>query len=134
MKIKLQRVQYMPNEISSGVLYVSDEFDIAIHLCACGCGVKVKTPLGATEWRVEDSDEGVTLYPSVGNWQQKCQSHYWIYQGKIFWAESWSKEKIAASRRHEERRRQAYYDVHCNKDNTGTIIKRLWIWWKEFFD
>src|ERR1700688_876820 len=42
----------MPKELRQAVLYVADEFDIAMHLCACGCGSKVKTPPGPTEWSV----------------------------------------------------------------------------------
>ena len=50
MKIELQRVHYMPKELKPGVLYVSEEFGAAAHLCACGCGAKIRTPLGPTEW------------------------------------------------------------------------------------
>ena len=69
MKIELQRVQYMPKELKQGVLYVSEEFGAAAHLCACGCGSKIRTPLGPTEWAFEETDNGPTLCPSVGNWQ-----------------------------------------------------------------
>src|SRR5271165_7625051 len=70
MKVEMQRVHYMPKELNPGVLYVSEEFDIAMHLCACGCGSKVKTPLGPTEWSVEETKSGPSLRPSIGNWQQ----------------------------------------------------------------
>ena len=105
MRFQLQRVQYMPKELKAGVLYVSEEFDIAMHLCPCGCGSKVKTPLGPTEWSVEETKNGPSLWPSVGNWQQACQSHYWIDHGEVMWAEEWTPKRIAAGRRHEERRR-----------------------------
>lgn len=133
MEIKIQRVQYMPKELASGILYVSEEFDIAMHLCACGCGSKIRTPLGVTEWRVEETKDGVTLYPSVGNWQQKCQSHYWIHGGKVFWAESWSKEKVAAGRKREGQRRQVYYDSIYGSDNSS-YAQKVWSWWKSLFD
>ena len=42
MKIKLQRVQYMPKDLKPGVLYVSEQFGAAAHLCACGCGSKIR--------------------------------------------------------------------------------------------
>ena len=38
MKFKMRRVHYMPKDLKPGILYVSEEFNIAIHLCACGCG------------------------------------------------------------------------------------------------
>lgn len=111
MRFELQRVRYIPTELSPGVLYVSTEFDIAAHLCACGCGSKIRTPLGPTEWSVEQTTDGPSLDPSVGNWQEPCQSHYWIYRGEIKWADRWSPERIAAGRRREEQRRAAYFDA-----------------------
>src|SRR5580700_141176 len=102
MKFKLERVHYMPKELAPGVLYVSQDFDIAMHLCACGCGSKVKTPLGSTEWSVEETRGGPSLRPSIGNWQQACQSHYWIKHGEVLWAEKWTAEEIAAGCRREE--------------------------------
>jgi hypothetical protein len=101
--------------LSPGVLYVSKEFDIAAHLCACGCGSKIRTPLGPTEWSVEQTTDGPSLDPSVGNWQELCQSHYWIYRGEIKWAGRWSPEQIAAGRRREEQRKAAYFDARGRK-------------------
>ena len=132
MKIKLQRVHYMPKELKSGVLYVSEEFGSAAHLCACGCGAKIRTPLGPTEWSIEETGNGPTLRPSVGNWQQACQSHYWIYQGEIRWAEKWSPEQIAAGRRDEEERRRAYYDAL--ERHPGGALRRFWLWVKSLFN
>jgi hypothetical protein len=126
MKFELQRVHYMPRELSPRVLYVSEEFDIALHLCACGCGAKVKTPLGPTEWSVIETKDGPSLRPSVGNWQHPCQSHYWIDRGRIRWAEKWSTAEIAEGRRNEENRRRAYYDALDRKDRG--FLQRLWHW------
>ncbi len=39
-RISLQRVHHMPKVLEPGILYVSEEFGAAAHLCACGCGVK----------------------------------------------------------------------------------------------
>ena len=128
MKIELQRVHYMPKELRPGVLYVSEEFGAAAHLCACGCGSKIRTPLGPTEWAFEETKSGPTLRPSVGNWQHACQSHYWIYQGEIVWSGKWTPEQIAAGRRGEERRRHAYYDALDRQ--RGGILRRFWRWVK----
>ena len=61
MKIRLQHVDYMPKELEPGVLYVSEEFNAAAHLCPCGCGSKIRTPLGPTDWALEENDNGPTL-------------------------------------------------------------------------
>jgi hypothetical protein len=115
----------MPKELKPGVLYVSEEFGIALHLCACGCGSKIKTPLGPTEWSFEETTKGPSLNPSVGNWQERCQSHYWIYRGEIEWAAKWSPKQIAAGRRYEEKRRRAYFDALDRKRNK---FQGFWRW------
>jgi len=132
MKFEMRRVHYMPENLKPGILYVSEEFDIAIHLCACGCGSKVKTPLGVTEWSVKKTKTGPTLRPSIGNWQQPCRSHYWITDGKVVWAEKWTPEKIVAGRRQEEERRRAHYNALDRK--RGGAVRKLWRWVKDLFD
>lgn len=126
MKFKLQRVYYMPKELKPGILYVSEKFGTAAHLCACGCGSKIRTPLGPTEWSVEETDSGPTLYPSVGNWQQTCQSHYWIYRGEIRWAEQWTADQIASGYRASEARQRAYYDALGRQ--RGGALQRFLHW------
>ena len=131
MKFEMQRVHYMPKELKPGFLYVSDEFDIAMHLCACGCGSKVKTPLGPTEWSVEETKRGPNLRPSVGNWQQACQSHYWIDSGEVIWAEKWTAEQISAGRRQEQKRRSEYYSAFDRK--RAGVLQRFWNWLRGLF-
>lgn len=131
MKIELQRVHYMPKELKPGVLYVSEAFGVAAHLCACGCGSKVRTPLSPTEWSLEETDAGPTLHPSVGNWQQACQSHYWITRGKVIWSTKWTPEQIAEGRRAEEQRRRVYYDALYRQQ--GGILYGFWRWIKRVF-
>lgn len=131
-KIKLQYVHYMPKELEPGILYVSKEFGAAAHLCACGCGAKIRTPLGPTEWTLEETNSGPTLCPSVGNWQQACQSHYIICRGEIIWANKWTPEQIAAGRRNEEKRRRDYYDAIYRK--RSGLLGKFWHWIKKFFN
>ena len=131
VKIRLLRVQYMPKDLDPGVLYVSEEFGAAAHLCACGCGAKIRTPLGPTEWSVEETDGEPTLSPSVGNWQQACQSHYLITRGEIIWAPRLSAEEIAYGRYREEERRREYYGALDRK--RGSAVQRLWRWIRSLF-
>jgi hypothetical protein len=106
----IETVLYIPKELKPGVLYVSKEYGTAAHLCACGCGSKVRTPLGETEWTVEDTPGGPTVWPSVGNWQKPCRSHYLIRKGEIVWCDDWSDEEVAAGRQFEEVKRRDYHD------------------------
>ena len=130
-RIKLVRVEYIPREPKPGVLYVAEEFGAAVHLCACGCGSKVSTPLGPTEWTLEEIAGRASLTPSVGNWQLPCRSHYWILEGKIIWSGEWSPSQIAVGRHLEEERRRSYYDDQASK-RVG-LWQRVWRWVKSFF-
>jgi len=116
----------MPDELRPSVLYVSKEFETAHHLCACGCGAKIRTPLGPTEWTLDETPRGPTLWPSIGNWQQACQSHYWIRKGEIVWAEKWTPQQIARGRQAEELRRATYYEKLYGE--RPSLLARIWHW------
>jgi hypothetical protein len=122
----------MPKELKPGILYVSEEFGTAAHLCPCGCRSKIRTPLGPTGWSLKVSDSRPSLFPSIGNWQLPCKSHYWIKHGRIIWAGHWTNEQIVAGRRNEEKRRHTYYDALDRKER-GTI-KRIWNWLKSLLE
>lgn len=125
--ITLQRVKYLPRELAPGILYVSEEFAVAGHLCACGCGNKVITPLGPAEWTFTERNGQPTLHPSVGNWQLRCRSHYVIANGQIHWGDQWSDAQVTAGRRAEQQRRQAYYASRAPR----TLWQRFWSWVRE---
>ncbi len=125
--MRTQLVRFIPNDLEPGVLYVSSEFSIAVHLCACGCGLTVRTPLGPTEWKFKNTPTGPTLSPSIGNWQ-RCGSHYFISAGDIIWADKWTESQIAAGRRAEERRSQQYFE-----QRERTPLRRAWRWLKSRF-
>ena len=48
-------VQFMPAELADGVLYVSIPFVTAMHLCCCGCGNEVVTPLNPDAWALRST-------------------------------------------------------------------------------
>ena len=133
MKLKtitLQHVEFMPKQLEPGILYVSEKYGTAAHLCACGCGEKIRTPLGPTEWRVTGTPSRPSLWPSVGNWQKPCQAHYIIGNGKIVWCSTWTPEQIASGRQREERVRRAYYD-QLYAQQSG--LAGFWRWVQSFF-
>jgi hypothetical protein len=129
--IKLVRVQFMPKVLEPGILYVAEEFGAAAHLCACGCGAKIRTPLGPTDWKCEETKSGPSLHPSVGNWQQSCQSHYWVYRGRIIPAPKWSREEIASGREFEHARHRAHYEGAPEHDKES--FENFWSWVKKKF-
>jgi hypothetical protein len=88
----------MPETLDSGVVYVSIPFSLVSHKCCCGCGEEVVTPLSPTDWELIFDGETVSLYPSIGNWNFKCRSHYWIRRDRVEWAPQMSGERIQAGR------------------------------------
>lgn len=105
-----QFVESVPETLDAGVLYVSMGLASVIHLCACGCGQEVITPLSPTDWKLCFDGENVTLHPSIGNWSFRCRSHYWIRGGAVQWSSSWSDGQIAAGRVYDRERKSAYYE------------------------
>lgn len=128
--LTLKRVKYMPKQLEPGILYVSEQFGTAAHLCACGCGEKIRTPLGPTEWSVKETAGGPSVWPSVGNWQKACRSHYVIHNGQVVWYDQWTQKQIAAGRLGEQQRRRAYYEAMYAKKS---LWQRLWQWIKSLF-
>lgn len=127
-RIKLLKVHYLPKELEEGFLYVSEEFGVAGHLCPCGCKNKIITPLDKTEWSFKEIMNKPTLYPSIGNWQLPCKSHYWIIDGIIEWSYPWSEEQIIEGREAEEKKRKAHYDNLEKKQVKKSIIKQIFDW------
>ncbi len=78
-------VKYIPSTLEEGTIYISREFGTAIHVCVCGCGNQVVTPLSPEDWQLTVQNNSISLYPSIGNWNFKCKSHYWIRNSKIIW-------------------------------------------------
>ena len=100
-RYRLEAVEYLPSKLGPGVLYHSGRFRTAAHLCACGCGAEVVTPIKPGEWRLQERGGRPTLNPSVGNWNLPCRSHYWITDGRVRWARPWSREEIEEGRKRE---------------------------------
>lgn len=98
-------VDTIPDDLDTGVLYVSMEFRTTMHLCACGCGGHVVLPLRPTAWAMSYNGESISMSPSVGNWSFACRSHYWIRHGEVRWAEAWTDQEVDAgrTRAHQER-------------------------------
>jgi hypothetical protein len=92
--IKPEFVEFIPKQLQPGVLYISEKYRTASHLCACGCGEKVVTPLSPADWQVRIDGGAVSLHPSIGNWNYACQSHYWVRCNRIAWSGQMSKKQI----------------------------------------
>lgn len=97
-----QYVEYIPERLQPGVLYISKRFKTASHLCCCGCGMKVVTPLNPAKWSLSDHGASVSLSPSVGNWNFPCRSHYLIVRNHVRWAGQINQRQAAAVKRRDQ--------------------------------
>ena len=115
-------VESFPKNLEEGVLYISRSFKTACHLCCCGCGTKIVTPLRNTEYQLTDSGGKVSLFPSIGNWNLPCRSHYLIQNGRVVVAGSMSQAEINQGRAHDAAEKQAYFG------------KPAISWWKQLWN
>jgi hypothetical protein len=93
--IRPELVESAPLDLSPGVLYISERFNTALHLCPCGCGEKVITPFSPARWQLLRDGGTVSLHPSIGNWDYACRSHYFIRRNQIVWCDEFSPREIA---------------------------------------
>ena len=110
-------VDFIPNTIEQGTIYISIKFKTAVHLCCCGCQNKVVTPIHPTDWKIIFDGKSISLYPSIGNWSFKCQSHYWIKKNKVLWAKKWTEERIESMRKKDLIEKDNYFKKGEKKDN-----------------
>jgi len=102
-------VRNVPRELEPGVLYVSMDYATAVHSCCCGCRERVVTPFTPTDWHMTFDGESISLHPSVGNWHQKCRSHYVIRGNRVLEAGPWSNAQVEAERRRDKKAKAAHY-------------------------
>lgn len=102
-------VKHIPERLEPGVLYVSMEYATAAHSCCCGCGEEVVTPFTPTDWRMTFDGEAISLWPSVGNWNLRCRSHYVIDRGQVLESGTWSDAQVSAERRRDKAAKERYY-------------------------
>jgi len=98
-RLEAEFVDTFPATMKPGVLYVSLEYRTCGHLCACGCGYEVTTPLSRAQWAFTFDGDDISLWPSVGNWTLPCRSHYIVDRGRVRWARTFSKAEVDRNRR-----------------------------------
>ena len=92
--VELVLVKYIPVEMEKNTIYLSEEFQISIHKCLCGCGVEstmslndMSDPKGiywqnGSGWNyVISDDEKITFTPSILNNHCPNKYHYIITNG-----------------------------------------------------
>lgn len=135
-------VEFIPDKLSDGILYISELYHTASHKCCCGCGVEVVTPLTKADWSLRKDGDIVTLHPSIGNWSFACRSHYWIRRNQVVWDRAISQRQVERVRARDHADKEAYIasvnrkkslprkPVSVSPKSTGTtstgVLHQLW--------
>jgi hypothetical protein len=77
-------VERIPKNLSSGIVYHNEEFELAAMLCACGCGHRVDL-LVPDSHQISSEDGLATIRPSIAVCDAPCKSHYFITAGHVEW-------------------------------------------------
>jgi hypothetical protein len=119
--LKHEFVEFISDELEQGTIYISMRFATASHLCCCGCGSKVVTPIRPTDWKLIFDGKTVSFHPSIGNWSFACRSHYWIRSNRVEWAPRWSKEEIERGRSRDRSAKETYFgDIEAAVEDVST--------------
>lgn len=103
-------VEFIPEKLSNGVLYISERYRTVSHKCCCGCGEEVVTPLTPADWSLRKDGNAVTLHPSIGNWSFACRSHYWIRRNQVVWDGAISQRQVERVQARDRTDKEAYID------------------------
>lgn len=108
-RVNHEFVEFIPDNLQDGVIYISIVYATASHRCCCGCGNEVVTPISPTDWKLIFDGCTVSLEPSIGNWGFICKSHYWITKNTVEWSSNWSDEKITFGRVQDKLTKNRFY-------------------------
>lgn len=137
--LNYQFVEYIPDDLEDGTIYISIPFATAVHKCCCGCGNQVVTPLSPTDWKLLFDGVSVSLDPSIGNWSFPCRSHYWIERNAVTWARQWSLKEVEQGRAKDRLSKREYLKTigvgksqidQASGIKTGSQFMRESVWQK----
>jgi len=107
--ISYKFVEFIPDLLEEGVIYISTKYCTAVHKCCCRCQEEVVTPLSPVDWRFTFDGKSISLYPSIGNWSLPCKSHYWIEKNRVIWSDKWSDSRIKTLQKTEQKYKEQYF-------------------------
>jgi len=131
-------VEFIPETVEEGILYITMEYRTAVHKCICGCGNEVITPFSPTDWHLRFYGDSISIFPSIGSWGFKCRSHYWITKNRIEHAGSWDDKEVQQGRKADKENKQKFYGQKPEQPNVKesqkeVIMKRKKWNFKQFF-
>lgn len=132
-------VNFIPDRLEEGLIYISERYRTAAHKCCCGCGEEVITPLTPADWSIRKNGNTVSLSPSIGNWSFACKSHYWIRKNRVVWAGALTQQQIDLVSARDKADKEAYIAaINLQKEQQSSLwpmIVKLWQtvtrWWEK---
>lgn len=124
-------VEFIPDKIEEGTLYISMEYCTAMHKCVCGCGNEVVTPISPTDWQLTFDGKSISLCPSIGNWSFDCKSHYWIEKNQIRHSRKWTDSEINAGRKKDQKEKKNFFSKKKKTPKSKTKRNKFLIAIKE---
>jgi Family of unknown function (DUF6527) len=125
-----EAVERIPKHLSSGIVYHTEEFELAALLCACGCGHRVML-LVPDSHQVSSKDGRATIRPSIAVCDAPCKSHYYITAGRVEWLPAFS-DAMATSVMRRQIARHANADAKHQSwqsrisDAVSRALNKLW--------
>ncbi|MCW2120657.1 DUF6527 family protein [Flavobacterium sp. 7A] len=117
MKLQHKFVEFIPEQLEDGILYISVTYCTAIHKCVCGCNNEVVTPFSPIDWKMTFDGATISLSPSIGNWNFDCRSHYWIRNSEIIFARKWTDEEIKDGHEKPKKKKKKSFSKWWQKKN-----------------
>lgn len=129
MRYRYQLVDRIPAKLQEGIVYHTEEFELAGLLCACGCGHRIIL-LVPDGHKVRDIDGYATIRPSVGVLDAACKSHYVISKGKVHWLPAFkdahaAKIMHAQIARHVARDPEPGFGSQKSKSTVRRVLRKL---------
>jgi hypothetical protein len=95
MNFVYQAVERIPRQLQPGIVYHSEEFELAGLLCACGCGHRIMLLVPDSHQVI--CEEGLaTIRPSIAVCDGPCKSHYLITAGRTEWLNAFSSDQATS--------------------------------------
>jgi|SRR5438445_6567909 len=93
-------VDRIPKDLSDGVVYYNQEFELGAMLCACGCGHRIDL-LVPDSHQITSVGGLATIRPSILVSDAPCNSHYYISDGRVEWLTAFTPAQVSSIMRNQ---------------------------------
>lgn len=116
MRYSYQAVDRIPKQLSPGVVFHSEEYEVGALLCACGCGHRVSL-LVPDSHQITSVGGLATIHPSISVCDAPCKSHFFIRAGEVEWLPAFSSAMAATTMQRQIAR-------HAHRDKEPVSVTR----------